>query len=166
MGAMISDPLSKRRLLARIAIAFVVPWLPVLMGLRLFGSFLIDAGFPLWTGTILIRTTGGLIALSIVIVPLAAWFHARLCWRDNYAPRAHISVGAITASLATLALFVVSELVDSTAHFFLFLRVFAIPLLYATVVCALIGAIASWSTWLFAIRPLRARAVEVLSRFD
>jgi hypothetical protein len=163
---MISDPLSKRRLLARIAIAFVVPWLPVLTGLRLFGSSLIVAGFPIWTGTILIQTTGGLIVLSIVIVPLVAWFHARLCWRDNYALRAYISVGSITTSLATLALFVVSELVHSAVHFFLFLRVFAIPLLYATVVCALIGAIASWSAWFLPIRPLRVQAGEVLSRFD
>jgi hypothetical protein len=96
-------------------------------------------------------TIRGLIGLSIVVVPLVVWFHARLCWRGNYALPAHTRVGTITASLATLALFVVSELMSSALPFFLFRRVFAIPLRYAIVVCALIGATASWSAWFFAI---------------
>jgi hypothetical protein len=160
---MMPDPLSKRRLLARIAIAFIVPWL-VLTAFRLFAPFLIDAGLPLWV--ILIQTTPSLIGLSIVVVPLVVWFHARLCWRGNYALPAHISVDAITAPLATLALFVISQLASSAVAIFLLLRVLAISLLYVTVVCALIGGIASWSAWFFTVRPLRIQAVGVLSRFD
>ena len=160
---MIPDPLSKRRLLARIAIAFIVPWL-VLAGFRLSGSFLFATELPLWV--VLIQTTRSLIGLSIVVVPLVVWFHARLCWRGNYALPAHMSVGAITASLAMLALFVVSEMPGSPVPSFFLLRVFAVTLLFIAVVSALIGAVASWSAWFFAIRPLRVQAGEVLGRFD
>jgi hypothetical protein len=142
-----------------------VPWLLALAGLRLLGSPLLSADLLL-LGMLVIHATGSLIVLSIIIVPVVAWYHARLCWRNDLSLRAHIRIGSTAASLAALVLFVISRFADSPVPSLVFTLSPVISVLYMTIAAGLIGALGSWSVWLFAVRPLRVQATEMLSRFD
>ena len=84
---MLSDSESKPRLIARIGIAFIAPWFVVLAAIWIGVPFLTESALPLSTRAGLMEAADGLITLSIIALPLAVWFHARLCWRGNYSLR-------------------------------------------------------------------------------
>jgi len=162
---MVPDPRSKQSLLARIGIAFIVPWSVALVAIWMGVPFLTESALPLSTRAGLMETADGLITLSIIILPLAVWFHARLCRRGNYSLKAHLSIGPAIASLGVL-MAGFADLLSMDSDFLLFLRLMLDSSLFVVIVASAVGCIASGSTWHFVIRTLRLPSDEIARRFD
>jgi hypothetical protein len=153
--------LRTQRTVLRIAVAFGLPWLGLLLaislsGLLVMGPELDDRSFLIATLTAL-----NLVPLSIIVVPACVFVHARLCDRGNVRLAPHCATGALVAA-ASLLLFV---WVDRLLGMNLSPGVFGVPLLPALLAAA-IGAANSMIVWCFVVRPLRAKKEDILRTFE
>jgi hypothetical protein len=159
-----SSPTAKRKLLARITIAYAALWFVILLAIRVSAPLLIDTALPFWMRRGLIEIADVLLVLSIVLVPLAVWIHARLCHRYIRALAAHISVGPATTLLALLIAHLPLRGIQVVPQRFPSPPL--APAAFILMVAGVIAVIASIAVWYFAVRHVPSRDAEILSRFD
>jgi hypothetical protein len=159
-----SSSTSKRSRAAPITVAYVVLWFVIVLAVRTSTRFLVDTALPNWIGRGLIESADALLLLSILIVPSAVWFHARLGRRRILPLAAHIGIGPATTSLAMLiAYFPIRGLEVVPRRF---PGPIPPPAMFVFIVAAVIGGIASAAVWYFSIRHLPSRDAEIANRFD
>jgi hypothetical protein len=153
----------KRKLIARIGLAFIVPWFVMLAAIWMGVPLLTESALPLSTRAGLMRAADCLITMSIIVLPLAVWLHARLCWHGSCSLRAQLSIGPAIAALAAL-IFQIAD--DHNPQPTFFLDEVLLPGLLVVIVASAVGCIASWSAWHFVTRTLHASSDEIARRFD
>jgi hypothetical protein len=161
---MAESQLSKRRFLARVAITHTVAWIGVLFFAWRIARFLIPTESLFWMGLGIMETAEGLFVLSVVILPLVAWLHARLYWRRQLSLAMHLGLGSAASSLIWL----IGDLALRRIYFVPspFPNPSLVPAGFSLVLAGVIGGIASGLTWSFAVRLMRTHDAEILRRFD
>jgi hypothetical protein len=153
--------LKARPTVVRIAVAFGLPWLGMLLAISLSGLLVMGLEFEDQTFLIVMLTAMNLVPLSIIVVPACAFVQARLCRLGNDRFVSHCAVGALVAA-ASLLLFVGA---DRLLGMRLSPGLFGVPMLPALLAAA-IGAANSTIVWCFVVRPLRSEKEDLLRTFE
>jgi hypothetical protein len=147
-----------------LAAAYVVPWVVVLAAISLFGTLLVLLELP-WTLVVnVVWVADSLWVLSIVVVPLVLFLHARLCRRGRFSFMPYLGIGASVPSIAILVVVLFGIALRPT-YWLIPAYVPSLPVL-PVLVAAVIGVVVSAIEWHFAIRPLRPREMKVAGIFD
>jgi hypothetical protein len=157
---MAERPLSKRRFLARVAIAHTVAWIGVLFVAWRVGRFLVPTESLFWIGLGVMETAEALFVLSVVILPLVVWLQAR----RQLSLAMHVALGAAVSA----AIWLVADLALRRVYFIPspYPSPSVVPAGFRLVFAGVIGGITSGLTWSFAVRLMRTHDAEILSRFD